>query len=217
MPMMTRAIHPALRRHGRPFAGALVAMLVASCDPKATTGTAVGGGGSTVDDVAPVIGAVANGANRDTVDVNSPLTVTVTGIDNRTLRRLDVTVKAGVVQLARDTSVNSAGGTNYVRAVTVRLAGINAGTPIRVISQAADFAGNLSRIDTLLLVTKDTLSPVLQLNQPSLAASFGLGDTVKVDVNSADSSGLVKIYSQLFRLTGPTDTVGVLQIGRAHV
>ena len=208
MTMPTRPTFPALRRFARPL-GALVALTVASCDPK-TTSPVGGTVGSTVDDVVPTIGSAASGANRDTVDVNSPLTVVITGTDNRTLRRLDITVKAGNTQLARDTSVNSAGGVTYARTVTVRLAGTAAGTQLRVISQAADLAGNLSRIDTLLLVTKDTLSPVVTLNQPGAATGFKLGDTLRVDISSADSSGLAKIYSQLYRILTPTDTVGVL-------
>ena len=209
---MTRDRRSALLRRLRPV-GVLVAFLVASCDPKTTApnGGTGGGSGNTVDDVAPTTSSVVPAANgKDTIDVNSPLNATVTGTDNRNLRRLDITVKAGAVQLLRDTTINTAGTTGYVRNISARLVGIAAGTPIRIISQASDLTGNLSKIDTLLLATKDTVAPSVTVNQPLGAATYKVNDTVKVDVNAADSSGIVKIVAQLYRITGPTDTIGAL-------
>jgi hypothetical protein len=207
--MLTRRRPLGLRRFGRPL-GAIVAALMAACEPKSTAPLSSGGGGTTTDDVMPSVSIAVSGAKIDTVDVNTPLQFTVTGTDNNNLRRLDVTVKAGNVQLLRDTTVNSAASTTYGRSLSARLVGIAAGTPLRIIAQATDLAGNLSLLDTALLVTKDTVAPAVSLNQPFASAAFQVGDTVKVDMSAADSSGLVKLYSQLYRLASPTDTVGVL-------
>lgn len=190
---------------------ALAAFAVASCDPKATTGSTSPTGGSVTDDVAPTVSIAATGTNgRDTLDVNQPLVATISGTDNRNLRRLDITVKAGTVQLLRDTTTNAAGTTTYARTVSARLAGITAGTPIYIIAQAADLAGNRSAVDTLLLTAIDTIAPSVSLNGPSAGAQYKVGDTIRVDINASDSSSLTRVFSQLYRLTGPTDTVGTL-------
>lgn len=196
-------------RFGRPL-GALIALMVAACEPKSTAPATGTTGGSTTDDIVPTTATQVIGANLDTIDVNGPLTVVVTGTDNRNLRRLDITVKAGNTQLARDTTNNSTGTVTYARTVTTRMVGIAAGTQVRIIAQATDLTGNVSRLDTLLLATKDTVKPSITVNQPLAQSAYKVNDTVKVDVNASDSSGLVKVYSQLYRLSSPIDTVGVL-------
>ena len=185
---------------------ALAVLVLASCEPAKTTGSTPTNPGGNTDNVAPTVGSVALGANRDTIDVNSPLNVTVTATDNRSIRRLDVTIKAGATQLARDTTNLSTGQATYAKTITVRLTGIAAGTAVRVISITQDGALNNSLTDTLLLVTKDSLAPIVTLNQPVTAQSYRLGDTVKVDVNAADSSGLAKIYYSILRINSPIDT-----------
>ena len=204
MTLRLRAI--AARRRAAPPALLVVAALaLASCEPSKTTSTTTTPGGVT-DGVAPTVSSVALRSNRDTIDVNSPLNVTVTATDNRSIGRLDVTIKAGATQLVRDTTNLATGQATFAKTITVRMTGIAAGTPVRVISVARDGSLNNSNVDTLLLVTKDSVAPTVTLNQPVTAQSYRLADTVKVDVNAADSSGLAKVYYSIFRINSPIDT-----------
>ncbi|MBI3791482.1 MAG: hypothetical protein HY275_11475 [Gemmatimonadetes bacterium] len=207
--MMTPVRRPAQRTARAVLA--LAALVVASCDPKTTSTATSPTGGSVTDDIAPTVAIAAAGTNgRDTIDVNAPLSATITGTDNRNLRRLDITVKAGASQLVRDTTTNGAGSTTYARTITARLAGIPSGTQIRIIAQATDLAGNASAVDTLLLTAIDTIAPSITVNGPVAGTAYKVNDTVKVDLNVADSSGLTRVYSQFYRLSGPTDTIGTL-------
>ena len=63
-----------LRLAARPALLVLAALALASCEPAKTTGSTPGTPGGTTDNVAPTVASVALGANRDTIDVNSPLT-----------------------------------------------------------------------------------------------------------------------------------------------
>ncbi|MBI2796191.1 MAG: hypothetical protein HYX65_05730 [Gemmatimonadetes bacterium] len=184
----------------------LAALALAGCEPAKTTSSTTTTGGATPDVTPPVVTSVALGANRDTIDVNSPLNVTVTAVDNKSIRRLDVTIRAGTTQLARDTQNISTGQSTFAKTITVRMTGIAAGTPVRVISVAQDGALNNSSSDTLLLVTKDSVAPTVTLNAPVASQPYRLGDTVKVDVNAADSSGLARVYYSIFRINSPIDT-----------
>ncbi len=207
---MTRERPHTTRRFVRPI-GACLALLVASCEP-AATGTSPGTTGGTTDNVAPTVSIVVPAANNDTIDVNVPLAVTVTGIDNRNLRRLDVTVLAGTTQLIRDTTSNAGGGTTYSRALSVRMAGVAAGTTVRVIARSADLTGNLSPVDTQILFTRDSIFPAVSVSLPVANTGFRVTDSVRVAFNASDSSGLVRVFSEIWRLASPTDTVGTLRV-----
>jgi hypothetical protein len=96
--------------------------------------------------------------------------------------------------------------TTYNKTLTASLAGVVAGTRIRVLAQAVDGTGNRSPFDSLILVTTDTLKPVVSLTSPAQNAIFNRGDTIAVDIEAADSSGLARVAYDMFRLVTPIDT-----------
>lgn len=193
-----------IMRHALRVAGAIAAVaFVASCDATGRTDTLTGPDGDTV---APVINVRAVGARRDTVDVNAPLTANVQATDNISLKYVAVSILVDSTVIAGVTDSFTTTTPTYNKPVTVSLAGIPAGTRIRVLAQAVDGSGNRSAFDSLNLVTVDTLRPVVTLTGPAAGTTLTRGDTLKVDVEAADSSGLAKIAYDMYRLVTPADT-----------
>lgn len=180
----------------------VAAVLIASCDSSGITPPA----GGDFDTIAPVIKVAAAGARNDTVDVNSPLTVNVTASDNLSLKAvaISVLVDSTLITSVRDTFTTST--PSYAKTLTASLAGIATGTRIIVLAQAVDGSGNRSAFDSLRLVAIDTLRPVVAITGPAAGTTYNRADTIVVDVEAADSSGLARIAYDMFRLVTPVDT-----------
>ena len=201
--MTLRERVPAIRSAAWPTLLAVAASMSISCDAKVVSPTT---SSSTPDTTLPISSTVATGALVDTVDVNSSLIVTVTATDNKAIKRLDVVIMADLVQINLDSTVLATGQTTFAKTLTTKMVGVAAGAKIRVISKATDASSNVGKIDTLLLQAKDSVRPTIKLNAPLPGQAFLPLDTVKVDVDAADSSGLKRVYYSIYRVNSPIDT-----------
>lgn len=194
-------------RHAFRVAGSLVtAAFIASCDAGPPTDPDFGSGGITGDGVAPTIDVTAVGARGDTVDVNSPLTVNVSASDNLSLRSVNISVFVDTILITNVVDTFATATPTYAKQVTASLAGIAAGARIRVLAQSIDGTGTRSPFDSLNLIAIDTLRPVAAITAPVANRVYNRGDTIVIDVEASDSSGLARIAYDIFRLVTPVDT-----------
>ncbi|MCU0622717.1 MAG: hypothetical protein MUF53_02500, partial [Gemmatimonadaceae bacterium] len=173
---------------------------LSSCGESDATGT----GG---DGVAPRITVGAPGARRDTVDVNSRLTLNVTATDNFALRWAVVRVATDTGVIFTDSTGFTGAAPTFTKSLSVATLNVGRGRRLIVRAQAQDAGGTRSEVDSIVLNTIDTLAPVVTVNGPVAGRVFVRGDTIPIDISTADSSGVAFNGYVLQRVNAPGDTV----------
>ena len=177
---------------------------LSSCGESDATGT----GG---DGVAPRITVSAPGARRDTVDVNSRLAIGVTATDNFALRWAVVRVATDTGVIFTDSTGFTGAAPTFTKSLSISTLGLGRNRRLTVRAQAQDAGGTVSAVDSLVLTTVDTLAPLVTVNGPAAGRVFVRGDTIPVDITSADSSGIAFNGYVLQRVNAPGDTVLVIR------
>ena len=145
--------------------------------------------------------SVSVAAQNDSVDVNSPMSLTVIASDNLSLQALRVFMGTDTLV---DTVFTSA-TPQYSKTVDVSLTGIQSGTVLQVQGAARDGAGNVSLSEILSLVAFDRNAPTIIITSPSDATIFRAGDSTTITIVATDSSGIARVGYQILQI-GPTTT-----------
>lgn len=195
------------RRAVRWGAGAAVAALVvASGCGEAGTGP------SGNDGIAPTMKLTVTNKRNDTLDVNSTMQLSIDARDNFALRKAIVRVLLDSTQVLAVDSTNFTGAsTTFTKSLLVPMRNVGRGRVVIVRAQAQDAGGLLSAIDSVRLRTVDTLAPVVTLNGPAAGRIFVRGDTLPIDITTADSSGVAHNGYVLRRVNAPGDTQPVFR------
>ncbi|MDX2182412.1 MAG: hypothetical protein SFW08_00365 [Gemmatimonadaceae bacterium] len=192
-------------------AATAAALGLSSCSDN-TTGP---GGG---DSVLPRVTLTVPSARLDTIDVNTALTVNLTASDNFALRQVIARVAVdGGATLANDTTTFTGAQASFSKSLSVSMLGVGRGRRILLEAQSIDAGQNRSTIAYDTLFTVDTLGPVVTINGPAAGRVFVRGDTIPIDITTADGSGVAHNGYILARVNAPGDTVVVQRDSLAPV
>jgi hypothetical protein len=184
---------------------------LSSCSDN-TTGP---GGG---DAVLPRVTLSVPSARLDTIDVNTSLTVNLTATDNFALRQLIARVAVeGGSTLVTDTTTFTGAQSSFSKSLSVSMLGVGRGRRILLEAQSIDAGANRSTIAYDTLITVDTLGPAVTINGPVAGRVFVRGDTIPIDITTADGSGVAFNGYILSRVNAPGDTVLVQRDSLAPV
>jgi hypothetical protein len=180
-----------LRRSLPSALSAVTLFAVWSCDSsQVTSGTA----GST-DRIIPTVSLATNAlkaktGGRDSINVRTSLSVTVTAKDNAALASVITKVIAGTSQIAVDTAPATSLGSNVNRTFAVPLAAVAAGQELIVSVIAMDGGGNEASAAASVM-TFDPFVPEVKL--VATDGSAIPGGTYRVTVVATDSLGITKL------------------------
>jgi hypothetical protein len=210
-----RATPPHTSRFRRilPLSAAALAAAFGLSSCGENTGTGTGG-----DAAAPRLTVAVTNARRDTVDVNSRLTINASATAQFSLRWVVVRVATDSTNVIFTDSTGFTGAApTFQKTLSVPTLGIGRGRRLIVRTQAQSAGGTRSPIDSIVLTTVDTLGPVVNVNGPPAGRVFVRGDTIPIDITTTDSSGVAFNGYILRRVNAPGDTVFVQRDSLAPV
>jgi len=188
----------------RALTGALALGTLAACETRQLTE-----GGA--DDSNPVITLSTPGQDPDSVDVSSPLQVTISAGDNLSLLEIIVAVSTGGPAVTTfDTTFNAATPA-FTRTITVPLTNAVAGQQITLTAIARDGANNFST-DELIITVYDPTAPSVQVTAPLANTVFRAGGPITIGISASDLAGVSIIGYELIQVT-TTGLVTVFQSG----
>jgi hypothetical protein len=179
--------------------------IAASCDSRLPTQS----GTNAQDDVdRPVVNFALSAGVNNTVDIGTPLTVSVTGTDNVGVSYMFTRVSNGAQVLGVDTaSIKPSQGT-VTRVVPVKLGGLTRGDKITIRSTVSDGATN-EKTDSLVITIADSAGPTLTVSSSKASRPVAGGDTLDIRVSANDSSGVVYAGYRLLRVRA-ADSVQIM-------
>ncbi|HTK48336.1 MAG TPA: hypothetical protein VL328_10225 [Gemmatimonadaceae bacterium] len=179
-------------------------VLVASCDSALPTGPT----NSALDDVnRPTVAFSLSAGVNNTVDIGTPLSVTVTGTDDFGVGYMFTRISNGAQVLGIDTVTISPTQKTVARAVPVDLGDLSNGDKLTIRATVADGAGN-EKTDSLIVTVADTGGPSLTVSSVKAARPVAGGDTIDISVSASDSSGIAYAGYRLLQLRA-TDSVTI--------
>ena len=136
-------------------------------------------------------------STRDSVDLSTPMSVSVKAGDDLSLKRILVAVN-GVV--AVDTTFHQQ-TQSFTSTYSIPLTGVTSGTILDVRGIAFDGAGNRSPAADMSVVAYDRSAPVVTVavSGASTTATYNAGDTVRISVQATDSSGIKVVGYRLLQ------------------
>ena len=186
-----------LIRYAARFSALASAVVVAaSCDSRLPTQS----GTNALDDVdRPVVNFALSAGVNNTVDIGTPLTVSVTGTDNVGVSYMFTRVSNGAQVLGVDTATIKPSQGTVTRVVPVKLGGLTRGDKITIRSTVSDGATN-EKTDSLVVTIADSAGPSLIVSSSKASRPVAGGDTLDVRVSANDSSGIVYAGYRLLRV-----------------
>src|SRR5688572_22644046 len=179
--------------------------IVASCDSRLPTQS----GTNAQDDVdRPVVKFALSAGVNNTVDIGTPLTVSVTGTDNVGVSYMFTRVSNGAQVLGVDTATIKPSQGTVTRVVPVKLGGLTTGDKITIRSTVSDGATN-EKTDSLVVTIADSAGPSLVISSSKASRPVAGGDTIDIRVSANDSSGIAYAGYRLLRIRA-TDSVQIM-------
>src|SRR5215208_2236631 len=192
-----------IRTFARLAALASAVAIVASCDSRLPTQSV-----NANDDVdRPVVKFTLSAGVNGTVDIGTPLTVSVNGTDNVGVSYMFTRISNGAQVIGVDTATIKPAQGSVTRVVPVQLGGLTKGDKITIRATVADGATN-EKTDSIVVQIADAAGPTLTVSSSKASRPVSGGDTLDVRVSAADSSGIVYAGYRLLRLRA-TDSVVV--------
>ncbi len=188
----------------RALAGALALGTLAACETRQLTE-----GGA--DDSNPVITLSTPGQDPDSVDVSSPLQVTISAGDNLSLLEIIVAVSTGGPAVTSFDTTFTAATPAFSKTITVPLTNAVAGQQITLTAIARDGANNFST-DELIITVYDPTAPSVQVTAPLANTVFRAGAPITIGISASDLAGVSIIGYELIQMT-TTGLVTVFQSG----
>jgi hypothetical protein len=192
-----------LIRYAPRFAALAFAVVVAAnCDSRLPTQS----GTNALDDVdRPVVKFALSAGVNNTVDIGTPLTVSVTGTDNVGVSYMFTRVSNGAQVLGIDTVTIKPSQGTVTRNVPVKLGGLTTGDKITIRATVSDGATN-EKTDSLVVTVADSAGPSLTVSSSKASRPVTGGDTLDILVSAHDSSGVAYAGYRLLRIR-TTDSV----------
>jgi hypothetical protein len=185
----------------------LSGVLLVSCESRLPT-SSVGPVG-TDDVVPPTITFALSAGTNNTVDIGTPLNVTITATDNKAVGSLNTSMSNGAAVIAADTVTLKPTALSTTRTLAVPLAGLMRGDKVVIRSTAVDASLNVTT-DSITVTVADTTAPVMSLFSSKSGAVLKGGDTLDVRVAASDSSGMQIAGYRVYHLGGPDSLTVVL-------
>ena len=193
-----------IRYAARSAALASAVAIVASCDSRLPTQS----GTNALDDVdRPVVKFALSAGVNNTVDIGTPLTVSVTGTDNVGVSYMFTRVSNGAQVLGVDTATIKPSQGTVTRVVPLKLGGLTSGDKITIRSTVSDGATN-EKTDSLVITVADSAGPTLTVSSSKASRPVAGGDTIDIRVSANDSSGVLYAGYRLLRVRA-TDSVQI--------
>src|SRR5512144_119207 len=165
-----------IRHVARLTALATAVAIVASCDSRLPTQAST----NAQDDVdRPQIKLALSAGVNNTVDIGTPLTVSVTGTDNVGVSYMFTRVSNGAQVLRVDTVSIQPAQASVTRNVPVQLGGLTRGDKITIRSTVSDGATN-ERTDSVVVTIADSAGPVLTVSSSKASRPVAGGDTLDI-------------------------------------
>jgi hypothetical protein len=182
------------RRTGVSTASVLVTAALAACDSTQLTNSAA-------DRIIPQVTVSVQvlrspGSTVDSVNVRSPLRITVNASDNAALSTVVTRVFVDNSALAKDSAVFTVSSTTYQKTLSIPLAGVLPGQRVSVRTTVVDGGGN-SGVAQVDAVAFDPSVPRVRLTNPDAAVIPG--GTYNFVVQADDTLGIAKVG---YRVTG---------------
>ncbi len=178
-----------------------VVIAASSCDTRLPTQ------GGLIDDVTPpTVKLSLSTGPSSTIELGTPVTLTVTATDDNGVSRIMTTQRNGATVLAVDSLIVKPSALTSTRTVPLALAGLVNGDKITVRTTVTDVAFN-THTDSLVLTIADTAAPVALVSSTRGGHSVKGGDTVDVHVTASDSSGIQYAGYRLLRINLVDSTV----------
>ena len=193
-----------IRYAARYAALATAVVVAASCDSRLPTQS----GTNALDDVdRPVVKFALSAGVNNTVDIGTPVTVSVTGTDNVGISYMFTRVSNGAQVLGVDTATIKPSQGTVTRVVPLKLGGLTSGDKITIRSTVADGATN-EKTDSLVITVADSAGPTLTVSSSKASRPVAGGDTIDIRVSANDSSGVLYAGYRLLRVRA-TDSVQI--------
>src|SRR5215204_167805 len=190
-----------IRNLARLSALASAVAIVASCDSRLPTQST-----NASDDVdRPVVTFSLSAGVNGTVDVGTPLTVSVNGTDNVGVSYMFTRISNGAQVIGVDTVTIKPTQGSVTRNVPVQLGGLTRGDRITIRATVSDGATN-EKTDSVIVTIADTAGPALTVSSSKASRPVKGSDTLDIRVSATDSSGIVYAGYRLLRLRA-TDSV----------
>ena len=194
-----------IRYTARYAALASAVVIAASCDSRLPTQS----GTNALDDVdRPIVKFALSAGVNNTVDIGTPLTVSVTGTDNVGVSYMFTRVSNGAQVLGVDTATIRPSQGTVTRVVPVKLGGLTRGDKITIRSTVSDGATN-EKTDSLVVTVADSAGPSLTVSSSKASRPVTGGDTLDIRVSANDSSGVVYAGYRLLRIRS-ADSVQIM-------
>lgn len=177
----------------RALAGALALGTFAACETRQIT---EGG----LDDSNPVITLTTPGLDPDSIDVSTPLQVTVSASDNLSLLDVSLGVSTGGPAVVTFDTTFSSATPVYSKVVSVPLTNAVAGQQITITALARDGANNFSSTE-LVITVYDPTAPTVQITAPAANTVYRAGAPITVGVSASDLAGVSIIGYELIQLS----------------
>jgi hypothetical protein len=191
-----------LRNVARLTALATAVAIVASCDTRLPTQS----GTNAADDVdRPQISFALSAGVNNTVDIGTPLSVSVTGTDNVGVSYMYTRISNGAQVLGVDTATIKPSQPSVTRAIPVPLGGLTRGERVTIRATVSDGATN-EKTDSVIVTIADSAGPALTVSSSKASRPVTGGDTLDIRVSATDSSGIVYAGYRLLRIR-TTDSV----------
>ena len=193
-----------IRSAARLAALATAVVVAASCDSRLPTQS----GTNALDDVdRPVVKFALSAGVNNTVDIGTPVTVSVTGTDNVGISYMFTRVSNGAQVLGVDTATIKPSQGTVTRVVPLKLGGLTSGDKITIRSTVSDGATN-EKTDSLVITVADSAGPTLTVSSSKASRPVAGGDTIDIRVSANDSSGVLYAGYRLLRVRA-TDSVQI--------
>ena len=194
-----------IRNAARFTALASAMAFIASCDSRLPTQA----GTNALDDVdRPVVKFALSAGVNNTVDIGTPLTVSVTGTDNVGVSFMFTRVSNGAQVIGVDTVTIKPSQGTVTRVVPVKLGGLTKGDKITIRSTVSDGATN-EKTDSVVVTVADSAGPSLIVSSSKASRPVAGGDTLDIRVSANDSSGVAYAGYRLLRVRA-TDSVQIV-------
>lgn len=195
-----------IRNSARLVALVIGGALIASCDTRVPTSSS--GGGDPTDLTPPVVTFALSAGTNNTVDIGTPLSVTITATDNNGVQTFNSSVSDGAAVLAADTATLKPTLATTTRKTPIPMGGVKRGDRIVIRATAADASLNF-RTDSVVVTVADTTAPLMTLFSSKAGRTLKGGDSLDVRVTASDSSGMQKVGYRVYR-TGGADSLTVV-------
>ncbi|MDQ6887051.1 MAG: DUF4625 domain-containing protein, partial [Gemmatimonadota bacterium] len=151
-------------------------------------------------------------SQRDSVDVGTPVQVTISARDNLSLKHISVLMNGLSVF---DTTFTTATPV-FQGTIPVQLAGVLSGTVLQISGAATDGAGNVTVTPLVGVIAFNSSAPVVSVTTPASGAAFRAGDSTRITVTATDPTGITRIGYQIVK-TDSNGAITVLQADSVNV